>query len=238
LHDQETPLVLWSIWDAGSAKAVADAGANAIVTGRWAVAAAQEGGDGEALPMEAALVAAAQIVGAVELPVSVDFEGGYAVVLQDVASNARLLIETGAVGLNFEDRLVGGEGLYPVAVQYARIAAIKGAADAMGVPLFINARMDVFFIGNKAPQAELMDEALMRAATDAQAGAYGVFVPGLADLDLIAELCEKQVLPVNVMRMGQEPEIGVLAQVDVKRISHGPGPCIDAMEALGAAALV
>lgn len=233
LHVKSDPLVLYNIWDAGSAKAVADAGAKAVATGSWGVAAAQGFEDGEALPMATSLQVAGSVVGAVDLPVSVDFEGGYAVAPADVAANARMLRETGAIGMNFEDRIVGGTGLHSSADQAARIAAIRAT---VGPDFFINARTDVFFCGNKAQITELMEDAVARAVAYADAGADGIFVPGLTDLELIAEFCAAQDLPVNVMRMGHTLSIDDLAKAGVARISHGPGPYITAMKALGAAA--
>src|SRR5687767_8739946 len=88
LHKPGTPLILFNAWDAGSAKAVAEAGAKAIATGSWSVAAAHGFGDGEGLPLDLAVANAARVVAAVELPVTLDFEGGYAV-------------EPGRVGENF-----------------------------------------------------------------------------------------------------------------------------------------
>lgn len=235
LHVKGDPLVLHNIWDAGSAKAMADAGASAVATGSWAVAAAQGFADGEALPMADALRVAGQVAGAVEVPVTVDFEGGYALTPTEVAVNAVLLREAGAVGMNFEDRVVGGEGLHPVRDQAARIAAIRAA---LGPAFFINARTDVFFCGDTAPAADLLAQAVARAKAYAEAGADGIFVPGLADADLIAQFCGAQELPVNVMRMGDALPIEKLAKAGVARISHGPGPYIAAMKAIGAAAAV
>lgn len=238
LHKKGDPLVLWNVWDAGSAKAVAKAGAHAIATGSWSVAAAQGFGDGEALPMEDALRVAAQVVRAVDLPVSVDFEGGYAVAPQGVARNVARLIEAGAVGLNFEDRVIGGKGLHDVGLQVERISAIKETAGAEGVPFFINARTDVFFMGSKAADNELIKEVLSRAAAYADAGADGLFVPGLSDQSLIAEVCRAQSLPVNIMRMRDGLDIEILADAGVARVSHGPAPYMAAMKGLEAAARV
>jgi len=238
MHVKGAPLVLWNIWDAGSARAVADAGAGAIATGSWAVAAAQGFADGQALPMEAALRVAKQVVGAVDVPVSVDFEGGYAVAPAEIAENVGRLIETGVAGLNIEDRVVGGEGLYPIAEHAARIAAVRTAAQAARVPLFINARTDVFFCGNKEPAGQLIEEALKRAAAYADAGADGLFVPGLEDPELIARVSARQPLPVNLMRTGDTISLADLAQAGAARISHGPGPYIATMKALTEAALV
>ncbi|MBM1557917.1 isocitrate lyase/phosphoenolpyruvate mutase family protein [Sulfitobacter mediterraneus] len=236
LHVKGTPLVLYNAWDAGSAKAVADGGAMAIATGSWSVAAAQGFADGQALPLDLLLQTAGQIVRAVDLPVSVDFEGGYAIDANEVGQNATRLLDSGAIGLNFEDRIVGGDGLHPVADQARRIAAIRAAAETAGVPLFINARSDVFFQKSSTPHAELMEEALTRAAAYADAGANGIFVPGLSDLNLIESLCDAQSLPVNIMRMGGSTGIADLASAGAARISHGPGPYIAAMEALSKAA--
>ena len=112
LHVPGDPFILYNIWDAGSAKAVAEAGAKAIATGSASVAAAQGFTDAEGLPIGLALANAAQIVAAVELPVTVDFEGAYAVEPEGVAANMKRLAATGAIGCNFEDQVVGGEGLH------------------------------------------------------------------------------------------------------------------------------
>lgn len=232
LHTKGTPLVLHNIWDAGSAKAAAKAGASAIATGSWGVAAAQGFEDGEALPLTDLLRTARQIVGAVDVPVSVDFEGGYGVAPQVVAENLRKLLDTGAVGINFEDRVVGGSGLYDTADQSERIAALRAVADESGIPLFINARTDVFFQSDSAAHASCMKDALARALMYADAGASGIFVPGLTDADLIDEFCDVQALPVNVMRRGDAWDIKTLTRCGVARISHGPGPYIAALQSL------
>ena len=234
LHVKSAPLVLYNAWDAGSAAAVAKGGAAAIATGSWSVAAAQGFADGEALPMDAALRTAAQIVAAVELPVSVDFESGYALDAADVARNVAQLVDVGVIGLNLEDRVIGGKGLHDVTAQAERIAAIREMAVSKGVDVFINARTDVFFQGSKAPIEELMVDALARAAAYHAAGADGLFVPGLNDLDPIAQICAAQDLPVNIMRAGQD--ISDLAAAGVARVSHGPAPYISAMKALTTAA--
>lgn len=221
LHVSGAPLILYNVWDAGSALAVAGAGAKALATGSWSVAAAQGFADGEALPLGAALACAAQIVAAVDLPVSIDFEGGYAVDADQISANTAALAATGAVGLNFEDQRVGGAGLYAVAEQAGRVAAVR-AGDAA---IVINARTDVFL---KEPDASkhagLVDAALERGAAYAAAGADCFFVPGLTDLTLIAQICAASDLPVNVMHSGAPSAIPALAQAGVARISHGPNP--------------
>ena len=144
LHVKGDPLVLFNVWDPGSARAVAEAGARAIATGSWSVAAALGCDDGEDVPLDLVLANAKRIVTAVDLPVTIDIEGGYAPAPQVVAENVRQLIEAGAVGCNFEDQIVSGDGLYSTEEQCARIAAIRSVAMEMAVPFFINARTDLF----------------------------------------------------------------------------------------------
>src|SRR5438132_3277904 len=117
LHLAGDPLVLFNAWDAGSAMAVAKSGANAIATGSASVSMANGFGDGQEVPIELALANAARIVSAVDLPVTVDFEGGYASDPGGITANARRLAETGAIGCNFEDQVVGTDRLYQTTEQ-------------------------------------------------------------------------------------------------------------------------
>jgi 2-methylisocitrate lyase-like PEP mutase family enzyme len=225
LHVKGDPLVLYNIWDAGSAKAVAEAGATAVATGSWSVAAAQGYPDGESLPLDLLEIIVGRIAATVDVPVSVDFEGGYAAAPDDVARNVARIIAAGAIGVNFEDQIVGGDGLYDIVDQSKRIAAVRRAADDAGLPLFINARTDLFLKQkDRGCHADLVPDALSRAAAYADAGADGFFVPGLVDPDHIAAVCGAVSLPVNVMKMPEAPPIAELAGLGVSRISFGPGP--------------
>lgn len=234
LHVPGNPFILYNVWDAGSAKAVGEAGAKAIATGSASVAAAQGFSDAEGLPIGLALANAAQIVAAVELPVTVDFEGAYAVEPDGVAANMKRLAATGAIGCNFEDQVVGGEGLHAIDAQAARIAAARGA---LGPDFFINARTDIFLKAKAdAHDAAKVDAALERARAYAQAGANGFFAPGLADFGLLSRLCAASPLPVNFMAWPGTPSAAEIAATGVARISHGPFPHKLAMKALGDAA--
>jgi 2-methylisocitrate lyase-like PEP mutase family enzyme len=225
LHVAGDPLVLFNAWDAGSARAVAAAGAGAIATGSWSVAAAHGYPDGEALPLDLAIANLERIVRAVELPVTIDLESGYGTLPAAVAESVARAIEAGAVGCNLEDSVTGGDSLYSMQDQAARLGAARAAADRMSIPVFLNARTDVFL---HAPAARhdvaLLDAALERAAAYAAAGASGLFVPGLTDAELIGRLCTASPLPVNVMVLPALPPRVVLARLGVARISHGPGP--------------
>lgn len=232
LHVKGDPLILFNAWDAGSAKAVAEAGAKAIATGSWSVAAAQGYSDGEAMPLDLALANIARIADAVDLPVTIDFERGYAEAPEEIAGNVRAAAEAGAIGCNLEDGLASG-GLSPADEQAARIAAIHAA-----VPdFFVNARTDLFLHSTPEAHEGLVEEALARGAAYAQAGASGLFVPGLADEGLIERVCRESDLPVNIMIWpGRTPPLRRLAELGVARISHAGGPWRVAMAALKEAA--
>ncbi|MBX4889151.1 MULTISPECIES: isocitrate lyase/PEP mutase family protein [Rhizobium] len=225
LHRKGDPIVLYNIWDAGTAKAVADAGAKALATGSWSVAAAHGFADGEKLPMSVLVETAKSITDAVDLPLSVDFEGAYSADPQGAAANVAKLMEVGAIGINFEDRVVSGEGLYPIDSQAARIRAIRAMADRKGMPFFINARTDLFLAeSDLSKHAGLVDEAIERGRAYAAAGGSGFFVPGLIDPGLIEKICAASSLPVNVMMRAGAPDVKTLAELGVRRISYGPGP--------------
>lgn len=233
LHRPGAPLILYNVWDAGSAKAVAAAGAPAIATGSASVAAAFGFGDAEELPLSLALANAQRVVDAVKLPVTIDFEGGYAVDLERLAYNFEGLASTGAIGCNFEDQVVGGQGLHPIAVQAERIAAARKAA---GPDFFINARTDIFLQQREGHDAAMVDAALERARAYADAGANGFFVPLLSDLSLLERCCAGSPLPVNFMALPGAPSAEQVAATGVARISHGPFPHMAAMRALTDAA--
>lgn len=233
LHVKGAPLTLYNIWDAGGAKAIADAGAKAVATGSWSVAAAQGYADGEAIPLDFLLMIAERIASTVDLPLSLDFEGGYAAEPQLLAKNITRLIEAGAVGLNFEDQVVGDEGLYDIEIQQGRIKAIRQAADNSGVPLVINARTDLFLKERDRDQhAGLVKQAIERAAAYRDAGASCFFIPGLVDRQLIRAVIDAVSLPVNVMMMSGSPAVADLASLGVARISYGPGPYASSMATL------
>lgn len=228
LHVPGDPLVIFNIWDAGSARAVAEAGAKAIATGSWGVAEAQGYKDGETFPFELALENCRRIVSVTELPVSIDMEAGYGATPEDVARSAARVAEAGAVGVNLEDRAPGKTALLPVAEAAARVGAVAGAG------LWVNARTDVY-LGMKPEDytAAMIDEVILRAEAYADAGAGSLFVPFLGDHPTIAAICERSPLPVNVLWAPGRGTKAEMAALGVARISYGHGPWAAAMEWLG-----
>lgn len=225
LHVKGDPVVLFNIWDPGTAKIVAGAGAKALATGSKPVATAFGYEDGEKIPLDLALDNFRRIVAATDLPVTMDLEGGYGVSPEAVAETVRRAIEAGAVGFNFEDQVVGGSGLHALDVQAERVRAAVDAVRASGVPAFVNARTDLFLKASPdAHDAALVAQAVERAKAYEQAGADGFFAPGLADDGLIGRLVEDVALPVNIIALPNVPPRTRLAELGVARISYGPVP--------------
>lgn len=233
LHVPGKPIVLYNIWDAGSASVVERTGAKAIATGSWSVAAAQGYADGEEMPLDAALSIIKRIVECTPLPVTADFEGGYASAAAAVSKNVRSLFDLGIAGMNFEDQIVGGPGLHSINEQSIRLAAIRREADDAGLPIFINARTDIFLKAEEGvDHADLVEEAIARGRAYHEAGADGFFVPGLTDSSLVQTICEKCKLPINVMEMDIQRDLTKLAKLGVARISFGPAPYMSLMNVL------
>ena len=144
LHVKGTPVLLYNAWDAGSAQSILEAGAQAIATSSWSVAAAHGYSDGEDIPLPFVEQIIARIAATVDAPVTLDFEGGYSEDDGALADNIARLLDLGVIGINFEDRVVKGSGLYGIDRQARRIATIRKAAEKTNIALFINARTDLF----------------------------------------------------------------------------------------------
>ena len=219
-HVPGDPLILYNIWDVGSALAVVAAGAKALATGSHPVADANGWPDGQKVPIDFALANARRIVEAVELPLTVDFEGAYSVKPEEGAANVARLKAAGAVGCNFEDQIVAGDGLHPLDLQVKRITAMRSA---VGEDFFINARTDLAL---KAPDHDqhLVDQVIERGKAFADAGASGFFVPRLGQPSQIERVVREVPLPLNLIAFPGSPEKRLWIEAGVARISHGPFP--------------
>ena len=220
LHVPGDPVILYNIWDVGSALAVVAAGAKALATGSHPVADANGWPDGQNVPMDFAFANARRIASAVDVPLTVDFEGAYSADPDEGAANVARLKETGAIGCNFEDQVVGGEGLHSLDLQVKRITAIR---KAVGPDFYINARTDLFLKTQTYDDA-LIDQVVERGKAFADAGASGFFVPRLSNPAQIERIVREVPLPLNVIAFPGAPDKRVWADAGVARISHGPFP--------------
>jgi 2-methylisocitrate lyase-like PEP mutase family enzyme len=236
LHVPGKPVVLFNIWDAGSAQAVAKAGARAIATSSWAVAKAHGFKDGEQISFELAMQNLSRIVKAVELPVTFDIESGYGVEPDEVGRSISAAIAAGAIGCNLEDSAPATGIVRDLASQVKRIHGARKAADAAGISFFINARCDLFFQGDSVAHDEhLLAKLLERAHAYAEAGADGLFVPGLTVIPLIAGLTKKSPVPINILA-DTKVSVQALSDNGVARVSYGATPYLEVLEALEKAA--
>lgn len=222
LHRRGEPVVLANAWDVASARLVEEAGAKAVATTSAGVAWSLGAPDGDRIGREQALALVERVARAVRVPVTADIENGFAEKADGVGETIRGVLAAGAVGVNLEDVVYTetGSELRDVADQAERIAAARQAADAAGVGLFINARVDVYLRAVGEPSSRF-DVTAARAAAYVQAGASGVFVPGVVDPATVSRLVEAIDAPVNVLVGPGAPSISELAGVGVARVSLG-----------------
>lgn len=220
LHTAKPVLRLANAWDVVSARLVEDAGAPAIATSSAAVAWSLGMPDGDRLGRDDALGQVRRIAGAVDIPVTADIESGFATDPDGVAETVRGVLAAGAVGVNLEDVDHEQAGLRTVGDQVERIAAARQAADATGIPLYVNARIDTYLRAIGPEETRLYDT-LARASAYLAAGASGIFVPGVTDRTIVAALVEGIDAPLNLLVGPGAPSIDELEDLGVARASLG-----------------
>jgi 2-methylisocitrate lyase-like PEP mutase family enzyme len=210
-------LVLPNAWDAGSARMIEHAGAHAIALGSAGIAWSYGKRDGK-LTLSEVVDVVQRVVRVVTVPVTVDVESGY----DDVAATVRAIVDAGAVGINLEDSPgIDGELLVSAEAHAERVQIARETAARAGADIFINARTDVFLSEVGEPQSRL-EHTLRRAEIYVRAGADGIFVPGVTDEDLIAELVKGVSAPLNILLRANSPRIAKLKELGVMRASAGP----------------
>ncbi|HET9825631.1 MAG TPA: isocitrate lyase/phosphoenolpyruvate mutase family protein [Chitinophagaceae bacterium] len=223
LHHQGKLLILPNIWDPLGAILLESLGYPAVATASASVAFSNGYDDGENIAFTDVLNILKKITNSVDIPVSADVERGFAENDTELRENTRQLIQTGIVGINIEDTEKKTNSLLPIEVQCQRIRAIKEVAKEMGVPLFINARTDVYIRGKglDTPQSRF-DETLKRGVAYKAAGADCFYPITLSDRDDLKKLIEQLQMPVNVVTIAGLPQLSSLDEVGVARVSLGP----------------
>jgi 2-methylisocitrate lyase-like PEP mutase family enzyme len=224
LHHAPPILVLPNAWDAASAKLFELAGFKAIGTTSAGIAHALGYTEPQRISREEMLQSVRRITKSVQLPVSADMEAGYAFTSEGVAETVNGVIAAGAVGINLEDSPgEAGQPLIEVSVQVDKIRAARTAADALGMPFVINARTDVYLFAVGEPSTRF-DNAVRRANAYREAGADCLFVPGVADPEIIARLVREIHGPINILANPGVPSAPELERLGVARVSMGSGP--------------
>ena len=217
LHDGPL-LVLPNAWDVASAELVAELGFPVVATSSAAVADSLGHQDGEKAPWREMFAATARIAAAVPVPVTMDAEAGYGLDAEEFVAR---LLDAGTVGCNLEDVDHRAGGLVVAEEQADRIAAVRAAADAAGVPIVVNARTDVFLPVGGIPEQDRLAEAVRRGRLYLAAGADCVYPVGASTRDNLATLVAEVPGPVNG-NTNDAIDLAALAALGVARVSFGP----------------
>ena len=224
LHKSDDLLLVPNAWDVSSALLFADCGFPAIATTSAGIAYTTGLPDGEKISRERMLAAVGPIIRSVDLPVTVDLEGGYGRRPGDVARTIELALDAGAVGANIEDSTKDdpadkGRPLFEMSLAIERLQAAREAVISTSVPFVLNARVDGFLTMGSGPK--VLEDTIQRGNAYALAGASCVFVPGVVDLDTITVLAREIAAPVNILAWEGIPTIAELKAAGVKRVSLG-----------------
>lgn len=216
LHGGEL-LVLPNVWDAASARVVADAGGRAVATASAAISAMLGYPDGEGAPWQEMFAAAGRVARAVSLPVTVDAEAGYGLPPRQLVDR---LLDAGAAGCNLEDTDHQAGGLRDPAAHAQWLGEVCSAARDAGVPVVVNARIDTFLPTSKIPDQERIAETVRRGRLYREAGAACLYPIGVSRKDDIATLVRELPGPINA-NTSEHLDLDTLRQLGVARVSYG-----------------
>lgn len=206
-------------WDAGTARMMAAAGAQALATPSAAHAFTLGRPDMGRVTRDEALAHAEAILAATGLPVSGDFENGFADDPEGVAETVRLAAEAGLSGCGIEDtRMVPGNPAYAFDLAVERIRAAAAAARALGRPFVLVARADGVMNGSYD-----LDEGIRRLQAFEAAGADCLFLPVPPGRDELGRVLAAVTKPVNALCAGplRDLTLAEFAAMGVRRISLG-----------------
>ncbi len=231
LHHGSGPLLLPNAWDRGSAALLTALGFSAIATTSSGFAATLGRLDGS-VTRDEALAHAAAMATSTSLPVSADLENCFADDSAGVAQTVRLAARTGLAGCSLED-FTGHEDdpIYKIGQAAERVAAAAEAAHGMGGGLVLTARAENYLHGRPD-----LSDTIRRLQAYQAAGADVLYAPGLTRLEDIRQVVASVDRPVNVLALAKTPDVPVLAEAGVSRISVGGAFAFAAFGALADAA--
>ena len=219
LHQPGNPVILPTVWDAWSAVLASDAGFAALTVGSHPVADSIGKPDNEGMSFEDLLGRVAQITAAVDVPISVDIESGYALPASRLIDG---LLEAGAVGLNIEDTVHSEGKRLRTATEHAElVGALRAAADEAGVHVVINARTDLF-LRREGDDSDRVERAVARLKQASAAGADVLYPVGRHDPETLQRLSAELPLPVNAIALPDQDDPASFGPLGVGRVSFGP----------------
>lgn len=232
LHRAPPILLLPNSWDPMSARIFEAAGFPAAATTSGGLAWALGYQDGEKAPWPEVVAATHRIAEAIRVPLTADIETGYGATPDALARSVTDIIGAGAVGVNLEDGTPNPqEPVRTIDDAAARIRAARAAASAAGVPVVINARVDLY-LKHVGDEATRFTETVRRAEAYLAAGADCIFVFAVADIDLIKKLTAAIKAPVNVVGRAGGPGLKALEAAGVARVSIASGASMVVMSTI------
>ncbi len=222
LHNNGKLLILPNVWNPIGARMLQAKGYPAVATASAAISESLGYSDGEQLKLDTMLDMVTRIVRSVDLPVTADFEAGYADTIEDLQKNISRLLDTGAVGINFEDSFDDSAHLRPIPTQVERIKAVREVAERRGVHLVINARADSFFAEGFSSNEERIEDVVTRLNAYTQAGADCVYPVGRGDKETLTILRKRLTAPINVLATAKTASLNELQALGINRVSFGP----------------
>ena len=222
LHNNGKLLILPNVWNPIGARMLQAKGYPAVATASAAISESLGYSDGEQLKLDTMLDMVTRIVRSVDLPVTADFEAGYADTIEDLQKNISRLLDTGAVGINFEDSFDDSAHLRPIPTQVERIKAVREVAERRGVHLVINARADSFFAEGFSSNEERIEDVVTRLNAYTQAGAECVYPVGRGDKETLTILRKRLTAPINVLATAKTASLNELQALGINRVSFGP----------------
>ncbi|MCM3530244.1 isocitrate lyase/phosphoenolpyruvate mutase family protein [Cytobacillus oceanisediminis] len=224
LHQQSSTFVLPNAWDVISAKMFEECGFKAIGTTSAGIAASLGYLDGQSIPLNKMVETIENIAKSVNVPVSADIEAGYGQTVEEVLETVKAVAAAGAIGINLED----GTGdpnrpIFDITSQVEKITAIKELSESRNMPLFINARTDLYWL-NIGDSSTRLQEAIKRAKAYQDAGADCIFIPGLTDRKIIKKIREEVSCPINLLVDPDMPSLSELSDIGIERLSCGSVP--------------
>lgn len=223
LHHSGKLLILPNVWDCLGANLLESLHYPAIATASASVAFTNGFDDGQRISFDSVLAILKRITGSVSVPVSADIESGFADNNDQLRQNIKQLLATGIVGINIEDTDKASNSIVPIEVQCEKVKLIRSVSKEMGVSLFINARADVYLRGKNfdTPESKF-EEALKRGSAYKEAGADCFYPIGMNRQEDIKGVVDQLQMPVNVLTIPGIPELNLLNDMGVARVSLGP----------------
>lgn len=222
LHARGDLLILPNVWSPIGARILQAKGYPVVATASAAISASMGYEDGEKINRSTLIDLLGRIARSVDIPVTADIEAGYGESILELEETVRQVIECGVAGVNIEDSLEEGGPLRPVEEQCRRISAVRRVAEAQGLHLVVNARIDSYLSSSFPNHEDATEEAVRRAKAYSEAGADCIYPIGPGDEETVRALRNRIESPINILAMPGSASLSLMRKIGVNRVSFGP----------------